>query len=131
MAFGSKLENEISYVEVAFGNEDYLDRICGESRDWYYDKDKTRRQEDACNWDTDQNGYVMYPDLCSSWLCDVNCATAERPCKNTCHEENYLGFFCLGNLDLIITLVLGWILTESSLKNIAKVSKISFAVYRV
>ena len=85
-SLGATGSNEIEYIETAYGNDDYLNKVC-EAVDLslIYDKSRTESQPDSCSG----KSTYMYPSHCGQgWL--------GNDCTNGCGNDNYDGFYCKG-----------------------------------
>ena len=85
-SLGATGSNEIEYIETAYGNDDYLNKVCkAVDLSLIYDKSRTESQPDSCS----DKSTSMYPSYCGQgWL--------GNDCTNRCGNDNYDGFYCKG-----------------------------------
>ena len=76
---GATGTKQVQYIETAYGNDNYLHRVCNAVNEHYsYDKYRTESQPDSCT----KGGAYMYPSHCDQgWL--------GQDCLNGCGYPNY------------------------------------------
>jgi len=89
VSLGSTGSEQIEYIETAYGENDYLDKVCNATLPGsIYNQVLTEAQADACRSTT--KAIMMYPSHCSQgWL--------GNDCNNGCGNANYAGFYCTGD----------------------------------
>ena len=94
ISLGSTETSSIEYIEIAYGNTDWLDNVCNAINSGSkFDKARTETQPDACTVGSAR----MYPSTCSNgWL--------GNSCTNGCGNQNYNGFYCTGKYVINIVL---------------------------
>ena len=89
VSLGSTGSEQIEYIETAYGEKAYLDKVCNATLPGsIYNQVLTEAQPDACRSTT--KAIMMYPSHCSQgWL--------GNDCNNGCGNANYAGFYCTGD----------------------------------
>lgn len=82
---GSNGTARIEFIEIYYGNTDYLDQVCRIiNEELLFDFERTENQLDTC---LSNHTAYMYPSKCNqTWLGD--------DCFNNCTYDNYEGFYC-------------------------------------
>jgi len=82
---GSNGTERVEYIDIHYGNTDYLDQVCGSiNEDFLFDLERTENQMDMC---LSNHTAYMYPSNCNqSWI--------GGDCISNCTFDNYEGFFC-------------------------------------